>query len=155
MARRNVDQYEAVQLSLVPMRIQHRNSTSERVTDQRVPCETARLDYGPQIAVQLFELITLFRAPSAVTMSALVHRDDVESLAEPAAEIVPHMRVQAAAMDEDDRMLAVIAPVEVVQSDAVAIYELAARKRGCHVASVSFKAAADAGRRESAVIEQS
>src|SRR6476620_7776043 len=124
------------------MRIQHRDPASERVTDQRVPCETARLDHGPQIAIQILELIAVLPSPSAVAVSALVHRDDVESVVEAAAEIVPHMRVKTAAVDEDDRMPAMIAPVEVVQSNAVAIYELAARKSRYHAISVSVNAAA-------------
>jgi hypothetical protein len=112
------------------------------VTDQRVPCETARLDHGSQIAIQIFELIAVLRAPSAVAVSALVHSDDVESVAEPAAEIAPHVCVKTAAVDQDDRMPAVSAPVEVVQSNAIAIYELAARKSRCHAISVSVNTAA-------------
>src|SRR5688572_24504385 len=97
------------------------------MADERIAGESPRLDVGTQIAVELFELVVLGLAPAAVAVAALIDRDDVKAVSEPAAEIVPDVRVKPAAVNHDDCVLAFIAPVEMVQRERLAVDEMAAR----------------------------
>ena len=54
------------------------------------------------------------------------------AIAEAPAEIVPHVRVQPAAVDEHDGVPAFAAPVEVVQAQSVAL-DVAAERRSLAV----------------------
>src|SRR5690606_11095022 len=58
--------------------------------------------------------------------------DDAIAVVEAAAEIVPHVRVQAAAVNEHDRRPVCGAPIEVMQADSLANDEVAAGGNGGH-----------------------
>jgi hypothetical protein len=58
-------------------------------------------------------------------VSALIDRDDVKAIAKAPTEIVLDMRMQTTAVHHDHRMPVFIAPIQMMQSNAVALEEMA------------------------------
>ncbi len=129
---RDIDGHQPLDQLGMALREEHRNAPAERMSDQREAFELPLGDDRTQILVEVLQAVVLVRAPAAVAVTPLIDRNDMVAIVVAAAEIVPDVRMQTAAMHQNDVGTARIHPVEMMQAHGIANDEVAVGGNGRH-----------------------
>src|SRR5579863_1833706 len=100
-------------------RVADRSEPTHRMAYQQWPLESQLLDEPGDVAHLTVVAVVRSRLPLAVTVTALIERKAVVLPPQHQADHVPRMRVQAAAMQKQNRTAPRDAPIQVMKPHPV------------------------------------